>query len=420
MAEHRVSMLGTSLRRYEDPARSADPRIRELVVALATLEPTPAPRAHFRAELRAQLVAVAPRLVAEGPTIEGSRAAKAPATPLPTAAKPLGAKLATALRWSKNLPIARPLAAITAVVAIFAMLLGGAVWISKKALPGDTLYALKRANENVELSLANGDAAKGRDYLNFAQTRTDEVSALLSRSSAMADGAGPSAAGGVNSHTAKLITTTLDSADSDVRNGAQLLAGQAVRDRSAHSLSILTGWAPGQVHRLQSITDRLAAGALRDRAAASTQLAAAALSRAQALRAMLSCSSLDNAPTDDLGPVPSTVCAATTDPAHQPGAPATPHSSTSAKRGTPTQPKATDDGGTESGGPATLPIDPGTVSGTSGVATSRDVLPLPIPLPIPLPLLTTATSSGTSPHLRGVRAGLPSQPVGPRAGESRP
>src|SRR6185437_4847649 len=83
MAEHRVSMLGGPLRRYEDPAQSRDPRIREIVAALATLEPAPAPRAHFRAELRAQLVAVTPRLVAEPePAIEqrpaGRHAAHAP------------------------------------------------------------------------------------------------------------------------------------------------------------------------------------------------------------------------------------------------------------------------------------------------------------------------------------------------------
>jgi len=337
MAEHRVSMLGASLRRYEDPARSADPRIRRLVAQLATLEPAPAPRAHFRAELRAQLVAVAPRLIAEGPAVEAPRAVPTPATPAPAGAKSSGSRLNAALGWAGRISLARPIALVTTVIVVFAVLLGGAVWISKKALPGDTLYSLKRANENVALSLATGDTAKGREYLDLAQTRAGEVSALLSRSSATADGTGPSAAGGVNSHTADLITATLASADSDTRNGSRLLAGQAVHNGSAEPLSFMTGWAPNQIERLQSISDRLSAGALHDRAAASAELAAAALSRAQALRAILSCSSLDNAPTDDLGPVPSTVCAATTDPAHHPGAPAKPNSSTPTKRGTPTR-----------------------------------------------------------------------------------
>src|ERR1700709_497436 len=80
MSEHRVPMLGAALRRRRDPAKSSDPRVRELVAALATLEVAPAPRADFRAELRAQLVAVTPRLVDEG-NAEAKVGAKAPTKP---------------------------------------------------------------------------------------------------------------------------------------------------------------------------------------------------------------------------------------------------------------------------------------------------------------------------------------------------
>src|SRR6476469_6447535 len=66
MNEHRVPMLGGAWRRRSDPARSSDPRVRELVGALAGLEVAPPMRAEFRSELRAQLVAVTPRLVEEG------------------------------------------------------------------------------------------------------------------------------------------------------------------------------------------------------------------------------------------------------------------------------------------------------------------------------------------------------------------
>ena len=64
MGEHRVALLGASWRRSEDPATSRDPRMRAVVGALATL-PAPPMRAEFRAELRAQLVAITPRIVAE-------------------------------------------------------------------------------------------------------------------------------------------------------------------------------------------------------------------------------------------------------------------------------------------------------------------------------------------------------------------
>src|SRR5690348_17059209 len=121
MSEHRVSMPGgSSLRRFEDPAHSADPNIRAIVSGLRTLEIAPPPRAHFRAELRAQLVAVAPRLVAEGvaaeltpvsPVAAPERARPQP-RPAPVAQPSL---LRRVLAGLHNLPISRPVGIVTAV-----------------------------------------------------------------------------------------------------------------------------------------------------------------------------------------------------------------------------------------------------------------------------------------------------------------
>ncbi|MFN2518081.1 MAG: DUF5667 domain-containing protein [Jatrophihabitantaceae bacterium] len=406
MAEHRVSMLGASLRRYEDPARSADPRIRALVTQLATLDPGPLPRAHFRAELRAQLVSVAPRLVAEGPAIELPRASGTIATPLRPAARP-GTKVRGAAARTTRISFARPLAVVSAVVVVFALLLGGAVLLSKRALPGDALYALKRANENVALSLANGGVEKGRMYLSLAETRADEVSALLSRSSAM-DAAGSSAAAGVNSRTAALIATTLDSADSDVRNGAQLLGDEAVRTGSPDPLSIITGWAPDQLARLRSIVARLDDGALRDRVVASAQLTSAAFSRAEALRAVLGCRCPNKMVTDGLGPVPCPGCSAVRDPALQSSAPPAPRPAPPATASRPaTLPKAP--AKATSVTTAAAPIDstpppaPAPVTGTTVIKLPKlsvqlPSLPLPLPLPLPTsPAPTTASASTASP-----------------------
>jgi len=301
--------------------------------------------------------------------------------------------------WTTRISIGRPLATITAVIAVFAMLLGGAVWISKKALPGDTLYALKRANENVALSTADGDTGKGRVYLSLAKTRADEIAALLSRSSAMAVGTGPSGTGGVNAHTAKLITTTLGLADSHTRNAAQLLNGQAVRSDSVDPLSIMIRWAPSQIQRLRSITDRLGAGAAHDRAAASTQLVAAALVRARALNSVLGCKGLNNAATDELGPVPGRVCnvapkAGTRSPA--PRAPGAPNPSTPTKQAnTAAQPRASGATAPGPGGPVTVPSDPSSVpvSGTGGTGGTAKLSPLPVPLPS-LPIQPNTGTSG--------------------------
>lgn len=306
MREHRVPMLSATLRRYPDPTMSADPRIYTLLTDLRALDVAPAPRAHFRAELRAQLVAVAPRLVADGVAVERSATDRRGED---TAVIPAVQATPAVSRFAKlrALPLGRPVAIVTAVVAVFALLLGGAVWVSKKSLPGDALYSLKRANENVQLSLADGPTAKSKAYLNFAGERVDEVTALLKRSSAVGAGAGLSA-GGISPHTASLVDSTLSSGDGDVRDASRLLGASAVAAHSPAQLSIMVGWAPAQLSKLQAIVAKLPSGALQRHATASAQLVSSALVRAQQLSGEINCSCLDSATTDDLGPMPCQPC----------------------------------------------------------------------------------------------------------------
>src|SRR3954451_2731071 len=90
MGEHRVALLGSAWRRNDDPALSRDPRVRAVVGALATL-PQPEMQADFRADLRAQLVAITPRVVADAaesrrmidivPAAAGAGAARSRPTP---------------------------------------------------------------------------------------------------------------------------------------------------------------------------------------------------------------------------------------------------------------------------------------------------------------------------------------------------
>ena len=170
------TLVSSGLRRYPDPDVSADPLIRTIVGQLRAL-PTPAPSPGFREELRAQLIAVTPRLVAEGVTA---------GRPTRTARKP---KRATAPR----VPIRRPAAVMGTLLLLFVLLLAGGVWMSSHTLPGDSLYGLKRASENVQLSLTGGDGARGRQYLALAKKRATEVSGLLGRTSSMAAGSGSQA-----------------------------------------------------------------------------------------------------------------------------------------------------------------------------------------------------------------------------------
>jgi Domain of unknown function (DUF5667) len=370
MSEHRVSMLGSSLRRTEDPEQSRDPHIRELVEALKSVDYAPAPDPDFRSELRAQLVAVAPRIIAESATDSEAAPTKTRSTAPATgrAARSPNSQL-------QRRRFVRPLAIASGVAAAFLMLFGGAVWMSQKSLPGDSLYGLKRASENVQLSLSSGGTDRGHEYLSLAQTRVEEARALLRRDSASASGAGP-LAGGLSPHVADQIADNLDSADSDLRHGADLLNTQAVKSESQSPISVITGWAPGQLGRLKDLATALPQGSLQNRTTSSWTLTNSALTRARTLAPAVATDCASTSKSDTLGPVPT--CAKTG------SAPASRSSKTPGSARTPgSRPAGT---GTANTAPRTH--KPGTVgsparsaarSSTSSAAPTRPSLPALLP-----------------------------------------
>lgn len=327
MTEHRVSVLSSSLRRYDDPTKSRDPRIRAVLEQLKTLPVNPAPRAHFRAELRAQLVAVAPRIIADGITEDAAMIDIVP-RPAPAQLRPgAGAKSATppvrattqarARRsrptdtvWQRlrAMPIIRPLGVAASVITVFALLLGGAVWLSQKALPGDSMYGLKRAGERVELALASNDTERAQDYLDFATTRVDEAKQLISGSGFSASGSGVLAAGGVSARTVDLVSAALASADSDTKSASRLLGGVAVSQGSSSPLSSMMTWAPQQLARLKELAAAMPAGELRTRTTTSTKLVHAVAARASTLGGNVDCACAGTTGSDELGPVPCRSC----------------------------------------------------------------------------------------------------------------
>jgi hypothetical protein len=310
-------MLGSSWRRYEDPAVSRDPRVRAVVGALASL-PSPEPRPEFRAELRAQLVAITPRIISE--TVEADTPlvdivpGKTPARA--TSARSARAKHADgALASVRSISIGRPLAVAVSVLTAFALLFGGAVWMSQKALPGDTLYGLKRASESWRLATDGNPSDKARDYLHFAQTRVDEARDLAQRATATAAGPGVHA-GGFDAHTADLVGSTLASADHDVTSASWLLGTQAVKSKSTSPLGAIPSWAPAQLQRLRELASLMPQGALRARTMSSIRLVNAAVQRANQLAATMRTGCLSTSNSDALGPVPYSNC-----PSHPAGAP---------------------------------------------------------------------------------------------------
>ncbi|MEO6503214.1 MAG: DUF5667 domain-containing protein [Jatrophihabitantaceae bacterium] len=283
----------------------------ELISRLRAL-PGPVPEARFRADLRAQLVAITARIVSESsadaPTSQASGASASART-----SRAPGSRALRTLR--------RPVLALAGASTVLALLLGMAVWMSSGSLPGQSMYGVKRASENVQLSMAGSDVAKGQAYLQLAGNRVREAADLLSRPAAMP------AAGGLSAgtprfspRTTSLVGDTLDNADENTVSGMRLLSRAAVAQLSKAPLSKMTNWWPGQNTLMTEVRDRIPAGPLRTRAQASILLLQRIATRTGQLSGSLGCPCLAQALSDELGPVPCAACAATPNPAPGGGA----------------------------------------------------------------------------------------------------
>jgi hypothetical protein len=91
-----------------------------------------------------------------------------------------GAQLRPRRRFAL-LPIGLPRAALAALAVTVALLLGwsGLRGASAEALPGDPLYPIKRADENMRLQLSLSSTARRSLESSYIQRRAEEVSSLL-------------------------------------------------------------------------------------------------------------------------------------------------------------------------------------------------------------------------------------------------
>lgn len=69
--------------------------------------------------------------------------------------------------------------AIAASALVFLGGTAGMAAAAQQALPGDALYPIKRGLENAQAGLATSDEAKGRDLLDQANTRIDEIQQMV-------------------------------------------------------------------------------------------------------------------------------------------------------------------------------------------------------------------------------------------------
>ncbi|SOD66461.1 hypothetical protein SAMN06297387_1266 [Streptomyces zhaozhouensis] len=168
----------TTAERGTTAAQADQSALLSVVERLAAL-PKPELSADARAAQRAALLAAMDEA--------GSTAAEPPRVPAQTrradeprpSASPLS-RLRPRSRLSKGL------AAGGLTFGVAAGAFGGVAAASNDALPGDTLYGLKRGMEDLRLDFASGDADRGQLYLDQATTRLHEARDLLARQTSAA------------------------------------------------------------------------------------------------------------------------------------------------------------------------------------------------------------------------------------------
>jgi len=165
----------------------ADPRAERTesgrMVALATglgELPKPVLDPAVKVVHRAQLVAAMEAMLRDG-TVPGSGAANTSVPEQRSRAK--GVHRASGLgKLRPRTRLTKGLAAGGLSVGVAAGAFGGVAAASSDALPGDSLYGLKRGIEDVKLNyLAAGDNERGRVYLDQASTRLSEARRLMER-----------------------------------------------------------------------------------------------------------------------------------------------------------------------------------------------------------------------------------------------
>jgi hypothetical protein len=130
---------------------------------------------------RAQLVAAMEAMLLEGTAPGGE--ARDPSVPEQRSSRARGAHRASPLgKLRPRSRLTKGLAAGGLSVGVAAGAFGGVAAASSDALPGDSLYGLKRGIENFELNyLSDGDDERGVAYLDQASTRLSEARRLMER-----------------------------------------------------------------------------------------------------------------------------------------------------------------------------------------------------------------------------------------------
>ncbi|MEC4020285.1 DUF5667 domain-containing protein [Streptomyces sp. H27-D2] len=190
---------------------------------------------------RAQLIAAMETLWAEGtaaggpPQVPEQRAAKGSHRAGPMS------RFRPRSRWSRGL------AAGGLTVGVAAGAFSGVAAASSDALPGDSLYGLKRGMEDFKLGLADGDNDRGDLYLDQASTRLQEARRLMERGRA-AD---------LDHESLGEIRRALSGMRHDASEGHRLLHEAYERDGSIIPIQTLNSFSKSHRESWSRLRDRL-------------------------------------------------------------------------------------------------------------------------------------------------------------------
>ncbi len=231
---------GEAADRPDAPADTGDQgRLLALASGLGDL-PKPELDPEVKVVQRAQLVAAMEAMFAQGTAAAGPTVPEQRSTRGAHRASPLR-KLRPRSRWTKGL------AAGGLTVGVAAGAFGGVAAASSDALPGDSLYGLKRGMEDLKLGMADDDADRGGIYLDQASTRLSEARRLMERARA----------GDLDHESLSEIRRALGGMKHDAEEGHRLLRQAYDRDGELAPMARLNSFAQAHRDTWNGLRDRL-------------------------------------------------------------------------------------------------------------------------------------------------------------------
>lgn len=183
----------------------------------------------------------------------------------------------------------RALLAVGGAACLLLSLSGMGMLLSRDAVPGDTLYGLKRTAENASLNLAFDEHDYATRHLEVASTRLHEIESLAARGDQDALGAYyRNAFGGFDRH---------------MKEGTRLITRQAAAG-DYELVDNLRDWANEHGGKLAATVPHLPSG-VREDATKELRTLGAVHQRATVTQARRLCKQVFESTSDELGPIPS-------------------------------------------------------------------------------------------------------------------